>query len=80
MPAPSRVFPIQQPLRNKEECQYARNLIGYCFTEYVKEGERLVITIDRQIETMSKKQPIKKAMADYIIGITSKSHIFICVL
>jgi len=56
MPAPSNTFPIQEPLRTKEECQYARNLIGYLWKEHISKGERLVLTIDRQIEGMTKGQ------------------------
>ena len=56
MPAPSSNFPIQEPLRNREECQYARNLVGYLYKEYVSKGEQLVLTIDRKIEEMTKSQ------------------------
>lgn len=56
MPAPSSHFPIQEPMRTREECQYARNMIAYCWQHYVSQGQKLVLTIDRQIETMSKKQ------------------------
>lgn len=52
----SGAFPLQEPMRTKEECQYARNLIGYCWKEYIEKGEKLVMTIDVQIEGPSKKQ------------------------
>ena len=56
MPAPSSNFPIQEPLRTREECQYARNLVGYLWKEYISKGEQLVLTIDRKIEEMTKSQ------------------------
>lgn len=56
MPAPSSNFPIQEPMRTKEEVRYARELLRYLFTEYVDKGEKLVMTVDRQIEEMTKSQ------------------------
>ena len=49
-------FPLQEPLRTKDECQFARNLIGYVWKEYVSKGEHLVLKIDLIIEGMTKKQ------------------------
>ena len=43
-------------MRTREEAQYIRNLVGYCYKEYISHGEKLVVTIDRQIEGMTKKQ------------------------
>lgn len=43
-------------MRTKDECQFVRNLIGYLWKEHISHGEKLVVTIDRQIEGMTKKQ------------------------
>lgn len=49
-------FPIQQPLMNRDDVQYAMNILKVCYTDYVKEGVQLVVTIDRKIEPKTKSQ------------------------
>lgn len=49
-------FPIQEPLRNREEVQYARNVLAMVFRDYIDKGEQLVMTIDVRIEKPTKKQ------------------------
>lgn len=56
MPAPSSSFPVQEPLRTKDEVRYARQLLVYMWDHYVSQGQHLVITIDRKIEEMTKSQ------------------------
>jgi hypothetical protein len=50
------VFPIQEPMRNRDEVQFAINVLKTCFTDYIKHGEQLVMTVEVRIEDQTKKQ------------------------